>query len=181
LDAEHSELRGNTANTVDAPVDRLADAAVVGALAIATTQAIQVLAATVQGLTLPRHGADGVTGGSWQRIGAGFAQSIGTFNAGLLLFAVVLAAVPVAVHASGRARRRMVQGAALAVCSAVASVIFVGGVLALRERVYQYDIAGRSMPATQHWSLFGYLAGTLGLSVIVLFAASTVHKHTKNS
>jgi hypothetical protein len=51
---------------------------------------------------------------------------------------------------------------------------FVGSLLAMRARIHQFDLAHQTMPAFQRWSLFTYLAGIVGMTVVVLGAAAAV-------
>jgi hypothetical protein len=149
---------------------RLATGAVGVATALASIEVLTVAGTVVHGLALPTHGAAAVAGGAWQRIGAAFLSDVGGGSAAVLVVAIALAAVP-ALLGAGRAQRvRLAVGLSVA----AAAGVFVGGLLALRARLYQYHHLGRTMPPDVRWSTALYLLNTVGVAVVVVVAAIAI-------
>jgi hypothetical protein len=156
----------------------LASAATAGAGALVLVELLQLIGTLAQGVTTPSRGPNGAPGGLLFRIGAAFLSSISSVNAVVLLLAVVLAAVPILV---GSPTRRRAIDSVLFGTTLSATVVVVGSLLALRERVHQFAVAHQTIPAHQRWALFTYLAGTLAMSVIVVMASLAVRRTSLHS
>jgi hypothetical protein len=141
-------------------------------LALAVVVTAQVLAAIAEGFALKRTEPQGLAGDVFHRLGYAFSNLGGTVLL-FLVVAVVLVSLPVFMERRTTERQETTVAITLGLVVAMAVVIGVGSILAVRYNLHLYSASKRTVPSYVRIQLVFFLLGALGTAAIALFAALT--------
>jgi cytochrome bd-type quinol oxidase subunit 2 len=148
----------------------VAMANLVGASLVAVV-ALQVALAVIEGLSYKTEEPQGVaTGDVLHRLGYPFG-SLGTTALLFLVVGVVLLSLPAYFEDETTEIQDRVANVVLTVAAAVAVILTLGSILAVRANFHVYSESGRSVPTYVIVQYISFLIGSLGTAVVALYAA----------
>jgi cytochrome bd-type quinol oxidase subunit 2 len=131
---------------------------------------IQVVASIVEGLSLKRGERVGVPDDILHRLGYPFG-GLGTTALVFLVLGVVLISLPYVMgEYLGDGQERLV-GVAFGVAVAMAVIIAIGSILAVRANLHEYAAKGVSVPTYVRVQFTNFLLGSLGAAALALYGS----------
>jgi hypothetical protein len=133
---------------------------------------VQVLASIVQGLTI-RAGerlGQGLQDDVLHRLGYPF-ENLGSTALLFLVVGIVLLSLPSALGEYIADRQDATVGLALKVAIAMAVIIAIGSVLAVRATLHNYSANNVAVPTSVRVQFTTFLLGSLGAAAVALYAA----------
>ena len=131
---------------------------------------VQVLTSLVEGLLLKSGQRVGVPDDLLHRLGYPFG-GLGTTALVILVLGIVLVALPSVLGELLSETQDRVVGVALIVSIAVAVVIALGSLLAVRANLHEYSAKNVAVPTYVRVQFTNYLLGSLGAAALALFGA----------
>ena len=132
---------------------------------------VQVLASLVQGLTTKSGDRlQGVPDDLLHRMGYPF-DSLGSTALLFLVVGVVLLALPAALDEFLPDRHERSLGLALKVAIAVAAIVAIGSVLAVRATLHLYSASNAAVPTGERVRFTTFLLGALGAAALAIYTA----------
>jgi hypothetical protein len=133
---------------------------------------IQVVASLVEGLTLKKGERVQVPDDIFHRIGYPFG-GLGSTALVFLVLGVVLVSLPSVLDELLPATQDRVVGVALILAVAMAVLIAIGSLLAVRANLHEYAAKGFPVPGYVRVQFTNFLLGSLGAAALALFASIT--------
>ena len=140
-------------------------------MALVAVVAAQVIASIVQGLALPEQiDANSVETDLFHRLGFPFGN-LGPVTALLLVAGLVLMSLPRLLGVTATDLQERLISIMLLVAAALAIVIAIGSLLAVRNSLHEYTARGANPPSYVRIGFASFLLGTLGTSAVALFGS----------
>jgi len=133
---------------------------------------VQVIASVIQGLTI-RTGerlGQGLRDDLFHRLGYPF-DNLGSTALLFLVVGVVLLALPSALDEYVAERQDRAVGLMLKLAIAIAVIVAIGSVLAVRATLHNYSANNVRVPTSVRIQFTTFLLGALGASALALYAA----------
>lgn len=140
----------------------------VGLVAVVTAQ---VITAIVQGFTYKADEPQGVTSDLLHRLGFPFTGNTWILALVAVLVGVLLISLPVLLDQDTTFGQERMALLALGVTVAVAIIICLGAILAVRSNLHIVTASGRDVPGYYRVDLTTFLLGTLGTGVLAIYGA----------